>query len=194
MKIGVFGGTFNPVHWGHLVLAEAVRDQEALSEVLFVPTALPPHKPLGAMLEIQHRLEMTRLAIQGVAGFEISEIEAVPGRVSYSIDTLDQLRQAYPEGASLRFIVGADQLDEIETWKDYERLLDEYGLYVAQRVESGRDESWRRWGHCLQVVHMPLIDVSSTEIRNQVAQGRSIRFLVPPAVEQYIQQTGLYRP
>jgi len=192
-SIAVLGGTFNPIHWGHLILAETVRDSQGLDEVVFVPTARPPHKRVEGDIAIEHRLEMVRLAIQGQAGFRISTLEAQSERISYSIDTLDRLAQEYPEGTRIRFIVGADQLDEIESWKDYRRLLEEYGLFAVERPGSGRGailERLRRW---VIAVPMPAIELSSTEIRKRVAQGRSIRFLTPPGVEAYIRQHRLYQ-
>jgi len=192
LRIGVFGGTFDPIHWGHLVLAETVRDQAGLSEVLFVPTAVPPHKEAGAALPIRHRLEMTRLAIAGQQGFRLSDIEASSDAVSYSVETLDQLAAQYPNGTALRFIAGADQLEEIETWKDYRRLLAQYGLYVVGRVGSHEERLLERHGRSVVAISMPLIEVSSTDVRRRVADGRSIRFLVPPAVEEYIARHRLY--
>lgn len=193
MKIGVFGGTFDPIHWGHLILAEMVRDQEGLSEVLFVPTAVPPHKPIGQLSAIEHRLEMTRRAIGGVEGFRLSNIEADPGKVSYSVDTLDRLSEQYSNETRLCFIVGADQLDEIETWKEYRRLLEQYGLYVAHRMGAAEQALFERYRQWIVRVEMPLIEISSTDIRRRAAEGRSIRFLVPEAVERYIGRKNLYR-
>jgi nicotinate-nucleotide adenylyltransferase len=191
--IAVLGGTFNPIHWGHLILAETVRDSQGLDEVVFVPTARPPHKRVEGEIAIEHRLEMVRLALQGQAGFRISTLEAQAGRISYSIDTLDRLAQEYPEGTRIRFIVGADQLDEIESWKDYRRLLEEYGLFAVERPGSGRGAMRERLRQWVIAVPMPAIELSSTEIRKRVAQGRSIRFLTPPAVEAYICQHRLYQ-
>lgn len=192
-SIAVLGGTFNPIHWGHLILAEAVRDNQGLDEVIFVPTACPPHKRVEGEIAIEHRLAMVRLALQGLAGFRVSTLEAQSERVSYSIDTLDRLAQEYSRGTRLRFIVGADQLDEIESWKDYRRLLEDYGLFAAERPGSGRGAILERLRKWVIAVPMPGIELSSTEIRRRVAQGRSIRFLVPLAVEAYIRENRLYQ-
>ena len=191
-KVGVLGGTFNPIHWGHLVLAETVLDTAGLDELLFVPTALPPHKQVEGDISIEHRLEMVRLATEGQKGFQLSSLEADETKVSYSIDTLDRIAKQYPEDSQIRFIVGADQLDEIESWKDYRRLLDQYGLYVAKRTGSGNPSMMQRLKDCIEVVPMPRIEISSTAIRQRVADGKSIRFMVPGAVEAYIRKHQLY--
>lgn len=193
MKIGVFGGTFDPIHWGHLILSEVVRDQEGLDEVVFVPTAAPPHKSNRQILDIRHRLEMVRRAIAGLKGFRLSLVEAEAGRVSYTIDTMDRLASEYPAGTQLRFILGADQLAEIKTWKDYPRLLKQYGVYVADRVGSRFLEQQEISPGQMTLVEMPLIEVSATMIRRRVADGKSIRFFVPADVEAYIFEQGLYR-
>jgi nicotinate-nucleotide adenylyltransferase len=193
MKVGVFGGTFNPIHWAHLVLAECVRDEAGLDEVVFVPTARPPHKIEEPLLPGHYRLKMVNLACREQAGFIVSRHEIDDREVSYSIHTLDYLKKQYPEGTGLRFIVGMDQLEEIETWKDYQRLLEEYGLYVVGRGDSGREDLISRYEKWVIPVAMPRLEISSTAIRQRIRQGRSIRFLVPGAVERYIKEQGLYR-
>jgi nicotinate-nucleotide adenylyltransferase len=192
LKIGVFGGTFDPVHTGHLILADQVRDQEGLDKVLLAPTAVPPHKDKEEQIDIAHRLEMVRLALAGQPELELCRFEADPGKVSYSIETLDRLREEFPPGAEIRFILGADQLDAIETWKEYDRLLKEYGLYVAGRPGAGQEEVFRRYENYVRVVQMPLIEISATDIRRRVRDGRSIRFLVPGPVEDYIYRNKIY--
>ena len=192
-KIGVLGGTFDPIHQGHLLLAESVRDSIGLDEVLFIPTAVPPHKSRQEITPIHHRYEMVRLALENLEGFQLLDLEAKNSKTSYSIDTLNYLAERYPPQTQIRFILGADQLDELETWKDYQQLLENYGLYVVDRVGSGQEQLLERYKGWIQVVPMPRIDISSTLVRRRVAKGQSIRFWVPEPVRRYILQEGLYR-
>lgn len=194
MKIAVLGGTFDPIHWGHLVLAECVRDQSQVDIVFFAPAAVPPHKQDEPMTDIQHRIEMTRLAIESCEAFELTLLDADPGEPSYSIETLDRLCRIYPQAESIRFVMGGDQLAEIETWKDYDRVLREYGVLAVRRPGTAANGIWERYGDYVIPIEMPQIAVSSTLIREFRAEKRSIRFLVPGAVERYIVDEGLYLP
>jgi nicotinate-nucleotide adenylyltransferase len=198
MRIGVFGGTFDPIHWGHLVLAEQCREQCRLDRVLFIPAAVPPHKPPKALTPGRHRLEMIRLAIAGHLCFEASPVELDRGGVSYTVETLEQLRAAHPE-AELFLILGADSLQDFPFWREPDRILELASLACAQRPDAEvqlRGPSrplLERIHQRLHWVQMPLIGISASEIRARVQAGRSIRYLVPRAVECYIQDHGLYR-
>lgn len=212
--IGILGGTFNPIHLAHLRLAEEVREAERLDEVRFVPAAIPPHKTGSDVASAEHRLRMVELAVAGVPGFSVSTIELARAGASYSIDTLRALRAELGEATRLVFIVGWDAFREFHTWKEHalifglcdvvvvtrppgpERLaIDD--IPVAARAafcylkDSGsyRHES----GHVLTLQRITALDISAAAIRARVAARNSVRFLVPPAVDEYIARHGLYR-
>jgi len=212
--IGILGGTFNPIHLGHLRAAEEVREAEALDEVRFVPAAIPPHKAPAGVASAAHRLRMVELAVAGVPEFRVSTIELAREGASYSVDTLRAMRAELGDGTRLVFIVGWDAFREFHTWKEHtvvfglcdvvvvtrppfpDRLtLDE--IPIAARTAfcylessgSYRHES----GHVLTLQRITALDISAASIRTRVANRRSVRFLVPPAVEEYIARHGLYR-
>ena len=214
MRIGIFGGTFNPIHIGHLRSAEEVRERQKLDRVLFVPTASPPHKRTSQLAPAGHRLAMVRRAIAGNPAFRASRIEIDrPGR-SYSVDTLDALRQAQPRDR-FAFILGVDAFKDISTWREHSRLFSLCDLIVTSRpdyemdtlaasipVAARKEFCYRRYrnvlehrsGHC--IVFQPISDfaVSASDIRRRVARRQSIRYLVLPSTERYIIQERLYRP
>ena len=186
MNIGLFGGTFNPIHLGHLMLAEAAREQFALDRVVFIPTHQPPHKPAGNLLPGPIRLALIHLAIQDHPAFLTSDLELRRGGISYTIDTVRALRRRWPR-ARFFLMIGHDMLHA--TWKDWATLRRWCTVVVAQRPRIGgrtRAQGYRQ-------IIMPLIDVSSSEIRQRLRQGRSIRYRVPRAVERYLRQHRLYR-
>ncbi|MBN1676418.1 MAG: nicotinate (nicotinamide) nucleotide adenylyltransferase [Kiritimatiellae bacterium] len=201
-KIGVLGGTFNPVHMGHLILAQDALEQFGLSKVLFVPCGIPPHKPVSpALLPVKHRLAMLETAIAGDVRFEISDIEARRRGASYSVDTIRRLRQLY-RGAGLVFIVGSDTLPELHTWKDIAILLDlcEFGVIARPgfdmdakaRASMGLKAPWPdRLLKNLAAGHT--VNISSSDIRYRIAEGMRIRYLVHPGVEMYITEHALYQ-
>lgn len=215
-KLGILGGTFNPIHYGHLAAAEEVRDRLKLDRVLFIPSFLPPHKHEEDAPSAVQRLEMIRLAISGNPTFEPSDIEIRRGGRSYTIDTIDALRQAYPD-AELYFIAGLDSFLDIQTWHDWEQLLSRCCFVVlsrpgyrfidlmkidfmkhAEQELSGLDrgeltQAVVRSGAftvCLEMI--PLYDISSTDIRKRINEGSSIKYLLPDAVENYIIKNRLY--
>ena len=205
MRIGVFGGSFDPVHVGHLIAAECCREQAGLDRVVFVPAAVPPHKRDRVLAEPQHRLEMLRLATGGHDAFAISTVELDRGGVSYTVDTLAALAAAHP-GADLRLVLGPDALADLPTWREPARIL-ELALPLAVERESlddvaalvadarlaailGRERLARV---VAERVRMPAIGIRATALRATVAAGRSIRFLTPRAVERFIATHGLYR-
>ena len=196
----VFGGSFNPVHLGHLIMAEDAREQFQADRVLFVPAAQPPHKPAAALAAPEHRIEMLRLAVQDHAAFSVSDLEIRRGGVSYSVDTVEHLRRERPDRALL-FLVGGDTLPEIHLWRDVYRLLDLCEVitlvrpgYPPDRLRAdglGLREPWAsRLARGVATGHQ--VDIASSEIRQRIATGRSIRYLVPPAVERYIRVHHLY--
>ncbi len=201
MRLGVFGGTFDPVHLGHLILAEQCREQAKLEQVLFIPAARPPHKREGALTRFEQRVEMLQLAISGQPAFRIAELEKGRPGPSFTYVTLEELRGQHP-GAELCLIVGADSLNDLPQWVEPRRILELATLLVVPRPgwEMVELETLRKDLHLpsdfplrLQMVNAPLIDIASREIRQRVAQARSIRYLVPRAVEAYVADKGLYR-
>jgi nicotinate-nucleotide adenylyltransferase len=198
-RIGILGGTFDPIHTGHLILAEETRVALALDRVLFVPAALPWRKADRVIAAGKDRLVMVELAIAGNPAFAASSIELTREGPTYTADTLEQLRSELGVGAELWFIIGADALIDLPYWKDPERILAQARLAVAGRPGYSLDEEARverllpglRTG--IDRVPMPLIEISSTELRRRVAQGISVRYRLPEAVVEYIAEQQLYR-
>jgi len=192
LSIGLFGGTFDPVHLGHLLVADDVLLKMKLDKIIFIPSALPPHKQLvGA--SARHRLRMVRLAIQGMPVFEFSNIEIRrPGR-SYSIETVMAMRQKYP-GSRLYFIAGADTLKEIQTWNRADELLKICQFVVMTRAGYNLEEmmSGLKYPGRFRVVHVRDVEISSTDIRRRIQDKQSIHFLVTPGVERYLKSHKLY--
>ncbi len=185
MRLGIFGGTFNPIHWGHLLLAETARERLWPDRGLFTPPRHPPHKPTRALLPGAVRFELVQLAIRDNPVFVASDIELQRDGVSYSIETVRTLHGQLP-AAKLFLLVGEDMLSvRWMAWKELKALCT---IVVAHR--SGGTPSRRETG--LKWLAMPQIDISSTAIRAKLKAGRSIRYLVPHAVERHIRQHQLY--
>jgi nicotinate-nucleotide adenylyltransferase len=202
MRIGVFGGSFDPVHIGHLWIAEAALESLELAEIRWIPTAVSPLKPEGPVASDEHRLQMLRLAVSGCDEYVIDDREIRRGKLSYTVETVEELRAEHPE-TEIVIIIGSDSLATIPQWRDAERLLRLALPAVVQRggweepdfsVLEGLVDQDRidRIRHC--VIPMPLIEVSSREMRARVAAGRSLRFRTPRAVESLIKAEGIYRP
>jgi nicotinate-nucleotide adenylyltransferase len=201
MRLGLLGGSFDPIHYGHLLLAECAREQLALDEVWLIPAAVPPHKREQPPTPIQQRLEMAELAAVGNPALVVSRLEADREGISYTVETLQELARQRPE-AQRFFLVGADMLSDLPNWRQPERICDLATIVAVGRPGNGpprldsladvasaqRIEQFRR-----QQVEMPAIGLSSTEIRRRVAAGQSIRYMTPPAVVEYIAAKGLYR-
>lgn len=213
-RVGILGGTFDPVHNGHLAVAETVRQALGLSGVLFVPAFLPPHKPTYAISAFHHRLAMLELAVVDRPGCHVSRLEAEREGPSYSIDTLRTLHRVLGPDVQLFFIIGMDAFTEVFTWKEQEKLLDHASFAVVGRPDHCRHscgqtvaanfpgyafgESLGGWqgepgrGSIIPVL-MPPVRISSTEVREAIRQGRSCLHLVPASVADYIKAQGLYR-
>jgi len=213
MKTGILGGTFNPIHLAHLRIAEEVREACALDEVLFIPAAAPPHKAVAGAISFAHRLAMIETAIADNPSFRVSDLEARRSGKSFSVDTLEILRQADPSGERY-FIVGLDSFRDIATWKDYVRLFELAHLVVTARpgvdlpdplaalpVAVQNDFCYddqlkklrHRCGNAVIFLEETRLDISSTLIRRKAAAGASIRYLVPPGVAAYIGRHRLYQ-
>ena len=200
MKIGILGGSFNPVHLGHLILAEQIRETTGLGRVLFIPASSPPHKPGTELAAGEHRLAMVRLAIEGNPFFEASDVEVRRGGVSYTIDTILELRREHP-GDDFHFIIGADSVPELPTWYRTCELVDLCTFLIGSR--PGHDIAWDLLTRALpaatverlrkNVIPTIPVGISSSAIRLRIREGRSIRYLVPRQVEEYIGRNDLYR-
>lgn len=198
MRLGVLGGTFDPVHRGHLALAAAARDELSLDEVLFVPAGRPWRKAEREISPHTNRLAMLRLALEGEDAFAVSTVELEREGPSYTADTLEALHDERPH-AELFFIVGADALVDLPNWVRPERILELARLAVARR-DDVPDEAVREAERRLPALSsrlvwlsMPVARVSATEIRERVRHGQAVEELVPAAVERYIRERGLYR-
>ena len=202
MRLGVMGGTFDPIHIGHLVAADEARCQFRLDKVVFVPSARPPHKTGVRHSPAADRLQMVRIAIRGNPFLDVSDVELEREGLSYTIDTLRAMRRLYGSGVKLFFITGADAILEILTWKDPEELLAESSFIAATRpgfpLESLRHalpEKTSRGTDPLESVYsmeIPALAISSTDIRERAASGRPFRYMVPQGVWEYIEARGLY--
>ncbi len=198
-RIGIFGGSFDPVHLGHLIVAEQCREQGRLDRVLFVPAGQPPHKLARPLAEGRHRLAMIRLAIAGHDAFDVSTVELDRSGPSYTVETLEVFRERMPED-QLVLIMGADMLADFPTWREPVRILELAEILACNRpgnvveLERGRPLSFvDRLRDRVRFIQIPDIGISATDIRGRVRAGRSIRYLVPRAVECYIEEQGLYR-
>jgi nicotinate-nucleotide adenylyltransferase len=195
-RIGILGGTFDPIHYGHLAAGEDARAAVGLREVVFIPCGDPYHKPERYASPGEDRFEMVRLAIASNPAFRASRIEIDRPGPSYTIDTVRALRREHPD-TEFHVILGADAMAELPEWKRHRALLDEARFIIVSRPGTTWDDLRRRLPEeYLQSAHLldiPAVDVSSSEIRERVRRGEPIRYLVPPAVEQYIARKGLYR-
>jgi nicotinate-nucleotide adenylyltransferase len=196
-SVGILGGTFNPPHIGHLVMALQAREQLGLDRVVLMPVAVPPHKEADGDPGAGVRLELARLAAEGEDGLEVSTAEIDRGGASFTVDTLEELHERDPE-QELTFIVGADMAHSLPAWRAPERILELARLAVAEREGIARDDIAERLaplhdGSRVTFFDMPRIDVSSSDLRRRVAEGRSVRHLVPDAVAQAIADRDLYR-
>jgi nicotinate-nucleotide adenylyltransferase len=198
MRLGLLGGSFNPVHYGHLLLAETAREDCRLDQVWFVPAAVPPHKQSRSLAEGKHRVEMLKLAIGGHPQLDVATIELDRGGVSYTVETLTALTSPNRE---LFLILGSDALLDLPNWRQPERICELATLIVARRPGAGPVSldclaavvpEERRRHFARHQIEMPRLDLSSSDIRRRVAAGRSIRYRTPRGVEEYIRAQGLY--
>lgn len=202
MRLGVFGGSFDPVHFGHLLLAENCLEACRLDRVLFVPAATPPHKRGGLCASSKDRVEMLELAIAGHPYFEVSSVEIDRGGLSYTADTLSELRRQHAE-SELFFLMGAESLSEMPSWREPAKICKFATIVVARRagapeVDFGVLREFVSAERLSQFraaqFETPIIELSSTDIRRRVSEGASIRYRTPRAVEKYIESHKLYRP
>ena len=201
-RIGVLGGTFDPVHYGHLVIAEEVYATLELTEMVFVPTGQPPHKTQEVITPAEHRLAMLELAIASNPHFTISRVDLDRPGPSYTVDTLRLLHKQWGEETAIYFVIGGDSLEDFLSWYDAAGILKQLTYLVAVR-RPGYNESEEYYDQLearlpgikqrLLVVEAPQIGISATDLRLRVAEGRPIKYQTPESVEQYIIEYGLYR-
>jgi len=196
--LGIMGGTFDPIHVGHLAIAEEAREALALDAVLFVPAGQPPHKPAGSVTPVGHRVAMVEIAIADNPAFELSTVEIEREGPSYTVDTVEALARSNP-GSRLHLILSAETFAELPSWHEPERLFEAARMAVVPREGyPAPDPAWLartfpgREDH-VEYLGGPRLGLSSTALRARVAAGRSIRYLVPSAVEAYIADHHLYR-
>lgn len=193
MRIGLYGGTFDPVHLGHLIMAEQSRVELGLQRVFFVLSPNPPHKPQMAVSPAAHRLKMLELALVGHSDFDISTVELERRGVSYTVDTLRHFR-ALPEfaGAEFFLIIGADSFLEFKNWREPETIVAMAKLAVYPRPNLDCGEAAPKFSAAASFLPGPLIDISSSDVRQRCRRGASIRYLVPDEVRNYILEKKLY--
>ena len=198
-KIGIMGGTFDPIHVGHLVTAEAVRIEYNLDKVLFIPASNPPHKQDSMVTPAIHRYIMTIMATYSNRHFFVSGIELERSGLSYTIDTVKALIDCYGASTEFYFITGADAVKDLPSWQEIDQLLDLCYFVAAARPGciSYIDQVIKQFGakgrRSIQRLATPELEISSTDIRERVRKGRSIKYIVPESVEDYIYKEGLYR-
>jgi len=200
MRVGILGGSFDPVHLGHLILAETCKERCGLDDVRFVPAALPPHKTDRELAPAKARAEMLEFALAGVPYFTVDRMEIHREGTSFTVDTLQELTAAHPDW-ELFLLIGADSLHDLPTWREPQRILELARVVAVNRgsaplpdLESLEDKLGAAALDRIQTVTMPGIELAATDIRHRVRSGHSIRFLVPRAVEAYIAEHKLYLP
>ncbi len=196
MRLGIYGGTFDPIHFGHLLLAERCREELQLDEVWFIPAGTPPHKQGRVTTPARARADMVEFAVSGFPEFKVSRMEMERGGPSYTVQTLELLRTADPS-RELFLLMGADSIAELATWKDPARILELSQVVAVNRAGEVPNllsvhALLEQTDRSVQIVDMPAMGVSASEIRTRVAHGQSIRFLTPRPVEMYIRQHKLY--
>lgn len=202
-RIGLYGGSFDPIHHGHLIAARSIAERLDLSRVVLIPSARPPHKRNWVLSDASHRLAMANLAVVGDVLFEVSDVEMHRSGPSYTIDTVAEFRRRLGSGVELSWIIGADSLPELPTWHRIAELVNQVRIVTATRpgwkppamasltTAVGTEAAQSLLEDCIET---PAIDISSTDIRARVADGRSVRYLIPAEVASYIEKHRLFLP
>ncbi|MCS3637367.1 nicotinate (nicotinamide) nucleotide adenylyltransferase [Salinibacter ruber] len=193
MTVGLFGGSFNPPHLAHLVVAEVVRDQFGLDEVWWIPNATPPHKPNDELAAVQHRLAMTERTVEGNPAFRVCGVEVERDGVSYTVETLRVLQDQHPD-TDFALILGSDSLDHFADWHRPDEIAERVPFIVYKRPGAIESVADPRFVNDVRYAAAPVMEISGTEVRARRRAGRSIRYLVPEAVRAYIDTHDLYRP
>ena len=220
MRIGLFGGTFDPIHIGHLRAATEVKQGFNLDQIVFIPAAQPPHKTQDTVTDATDRLKMVELAVSGLSGFTVSDVELKRSGPSYSIDTIDHFKSVAPGDSEIFFITGLDAFLEIDTWKSYSDLLKRVAFIVIARPLFDGSDIESRWirlekfiktkisdeykfsdspacfvqseAKPIYIFDITALDISSTRIRDLIRKDQSVKFLIPAEIENYIHNRGLY--
>lgn len=197
--LGIFGGSFNPIHMGHLILAEHIREELKLDKIIFIPAGNPPHKNIGNLELAHHRYNMVELAIENNPFFSISDIELKREGISYTSDTLAGIKEQYPD-EELFFILGSDSIIQFPSWHRIDKIFELAGIVVAKRpnvpqaeLDNKVNEFTEKYNARIIFSKAPYIEISSSEIRNRIKQGLSVRYMVPETVDEYIHNNNLYR-
>ena len=191
MDIGLFGGSFNPPHIAHLVVAEVVCDQFDLSEVWWIPNATPPHKPDDELVAVKHRLAMTERAVEGNPAFRVCNVEVEREGVSYTVETLRVLQEQHPD-PDFALILGSDSLDHFANWHRPDEIAERVPLIVYKRPGAIESVAEPRFANHVRYAAAPVMEISGTEVRARRRAGRSIRYLVLEGVRSYIETHDLY--
>ena len=192
MRLGIFGGTFNPIHLGHLIIAQESLFQFALDKIIFIPSANPPHKSGQVIAPALERLQMTKYAVAGNPQFVVSDLELKRNDKSYTIDTIKTLQKKYGAETELNFIIGADALSEIFTWKNAEELIAVCGFIVAPRAEFQLNNLDRRIRDIVKIIAMEPVNISASDIRERIRTGQPIRYFLPGKVYKYLLDSSVY--
>lgn len=198
MRIGIMGGTFNPIHNAHLLMGELAREEYGIDRLLFMPGGNPPHKRDIEVTDVLHRAQMCRLAIADNPNFMFCGYEAEKDGFSYTSETLEYMQSKYPSD-EIFFIIGSDSLFALESWHEPEKILSLCTLLVFCREESRGDTQneidrlSEKYNARIRLIHAPKFDISSSQIRERLERGKSVRYMIPAAVIEYIGENGLYR-
>ncbi len=198
-KYGIMGGTFDPIHYGHLVIANEVLDLFDLDRIIFVPTGTPPHKSIKGLTSSYHRYMMTQFATMTHPFFDVSDFEIGKDEISYTIDTLQHFYDSDPD-SKFYFITGTDAVLDLATWKDPEGMLEIFTFiavnrpgYIIENLDLKLRDLADKYNGEIYAVNAPQLQISSTDIRNRIASGKPIKYLLPETVEQYILKNKLYK-
>ena len=188
--IGIYGGTFDPIHTGHLITAQSVCEMRKLDKIIFIPSFISPHKTNRIASSPKHRINMVKLAVKGIPFFDYSNLEIKKKNISYTIDTIRSLKSSYD---NIELIIGYDNLITFDTWKEPDEILELVKLVVLRRKVKESNQPHNKYFDKAVVVETPLIEIYGTEIRQRVRNSNSINFLVPQKVMAYIYKHNLYK-
>jgi nicotinate-nucleotide adenylyltransferase len=216
MRIGLFGGTFNPIHFGHIHASKEIKNKFDMDQIYMIPSAIPPHKKRQGVADAQDRLNMTRLAVSSLDGYLVSDVEITRAGPSYTVDTVNYFQNVLPKNTATFLILGMDAFLEIDTWRSYKELFTKLPLIIMSRpgtehvgflelanhirekisnhyyFEKTRNCFEHRTKQSIYLVNVTPYDISSTDIRKAIRQKQSLKYLIPEKIEQYINSKGLY--